>query len=606
MMQVKRMLLCVMGMTLLCLTGVQAAFAGWTNATPAISTKTLYAVWGTSPSDVYAVGDTGTILHYNGTDWSADTSNTTGQLHSIWGSSPTNIYVVGNEESGVNKATLLRKKTSGTTWEFEEAKDYTTGIFFDYNLTTVWGLSASKVYVADQYGDFYVFDGTGWIYFYPDPPVGSYYLTGIWAANSTNIFVTDLNSNDVSRYGKNGTNVWTYDSTECTGNLNEIWGISLSDIYVAGSGGYIGHFNGTEWQGVTSNTSKTLTSIHGNNTGSNVIAVGVQGAIVHNKGAGFIDESFNTVNDLFGTWVSPDGLVAYAVGTDGMILKWVPDPITTTTTVSGNTTTTIPGGGTTTIPGGNTTTTVPGGNTTTTIPGGNTTSIPGGTTTTIPGGVTTSIVPPGEVGADFIGNPLTGRRPLPVQFTNLSGGDIATYQWTFGDGGASTEKNPSHIYQKRGTYSVILTVIGTNGKTETKIRENYISVKSRCAIVTSLDNNAQIEALRAARDASLEDLAVMFLTSLYYQDTAEISALLDEKPALRARLQELVNDNIGVVEALVQGRPATLSSKALAGMLDYLEEIKDSGSLKLQMDIELVLMGLKDGYLLNGLNIKVK
>ena len=184
-------------------------------------------------------------------------------------------------------------------------------------------------------------------------------------------------------------------------HLNEIWGISLNDIYVAGSGGYIGHFNGAEWQGVTSNTSKTLVSIHG----SSAIQYHCRRCTgrycaQQERDPDFIDESFNTVNDLFGAWVSPDGLVAYAVGTDGMILKWVPDPITTTTTVSGNTTTTIPGGGTTTIPGGNTTTTVP---------GGNTTSIPGGTTTTVPGGVTTSIVPPGEVGADFIGSPLAGR-----------------------------------------------------------------------------------------------------------------------------------------------------------------------------------------------------
>ena len=193
----------------------------------------------------------------------------------------------------------------------------------------------------------------------------------------------------------------------------------------------------------------------------------------------FADESFNTVNDLFGVWMSPDGSVAYAVGTDGMILKWVPDPIPTTTTV---TWAIQPPPFRVAAPPPYPVATQP------QLARGNTTSIPGGTTTTIPGGVTTSIVPPGEVGADFIGNPLTGRMPLPVQFTNLSGGDIASYQWTFGDGGASTEKNPSHIYQKRGTYSVILTVIGTNGKTETKIRENYITVKSRCAIVTSLDS----------------------------------------------------------------------------------------------------------------------
>ena len=593
----KRLVWCVMGIMLLCMTGVQAAFAGWTNATPPISTKTLNAIWGTSPSDVYAVGDTGTILHYNGTDWSAEPSNTTGQLLSIWGSSPANIYVVGNEETGVNRATLLRKKTIGTIWEFEEAVDYITQAPFDYNLTTVWGLSASKVYVSDVFGDPYVFDGTGWIKFEPVPPVGTYPLTGIWAVNSTTLFVTDQNSNGVRRYGKDGINDWTYDSTECTGNLNEIWGISINDIYVAGSGGYIGHFNGAQWQGVTSNTAKTLVSIHGSSA-INIIAVGVQGAIVHNKGAGFIDESFNTFNDLFGVWVSPDGLVAYAVGTDGMILKWVPDPITTTTTISGNTTTTIPGGGTTTIPGGNTTTTIPGGNTTTTIPGG--------TTTTIPGGVTTSIVPPGEVGADFIGSPLTGKDAVQVQFTNLSGGDIASYQWSFGDGSASTEKNPSHVYQKRGTYSVILTVIGTNGKIATKNRENYISVKSRCAIVSSLDSSSQIEAIRAARDASLNDLSGIVLTSIYYRNSSEVSAVFEENPALRNRFRQMVTDNNAVVENLLQGQPANVSSAAVGDVIGYLEDLKAESSIMLQYDIDFVIMGIRSGLLLDGLGITVQ
>ncbi len=64
-------------------------------------------------------------------------------------------------------------------------------------------------------------------------------------------------------------------------------GYLFNDIYVAGSGGYIGHFNGAEWKGVTSNTSKTLVSIHGSSA-INIIAVGLQGAIVHNKGAGLL------------------------------------------------------------------------------------------------------------------------------------------------------------------------------------------------------------------------------------------------------------------------------------------------------------------------------
>jgi PKD repeat protein len=572
-----------MVMLLALLVSVRAAQAGWTDVTPANSTKTLYGIWGTSPLNIYALGQDGAILHYDGTAWIAETSGTTEKLNAIWGVTETNIYAVG--ENG----TLLHKTAAGTTWGAEPLVDYKDqNNFNDTDLYSVRGSSAANVFLGSINGWFIRFDGTGWTAYDPEPPTGSSKIAGIWAFSSTNLYCTTA----AGSYGR----LFHYDGEKWEQQyggdeniaLYSIWGNTASDIYVAGSTGLILQSNGTSWLGVSSGTTQKLYSIFGSSA-SNIFAVGVQGTIVHNKGAGFVAENFNTTSDLFGVWTSPDGSVAYAVGTDGMILKYTPDPITTTTTVSGNTTTTTPGGTTTTIPGGNTTTT-----------------IPGGTTTTIPGGVTTSIVPPGEVGADFIGNPLTGRMPLPVQFTNLSGGDIANYQWTFGDGGASTEKNPSHIYQKRGTYSVILTVIGTNGKTETKIRENYITVKSRCAIVTSLDNSSQIDALRAARDASLEDLPVLYLTSLYYQDTAEISALLDEKPVLKARLKELVSDNIGVVEALVQGSPATLSSEALAGMLDYLDEIKAGGSLKLQMDIELVIMGLKDGYLLDGLNIKVQ
>jgi PKD repeat protein len=577
-----------MAMLLAVLVSVQAAEAGWSNVTPAISIKTLYGIWGTSPSNIYAVGQDGAIMHYDGATWTAETSGTTEKLNAIWGVTEpvteTNIYAAG--ENGI----LLHKTAAGTTWGTEPLNSNNFG---NTDLYSVRGSSASNVYLGSNNGYFLRFNGTEWTEFDPNPPTGSSKIAGIWAFSSTNLYC----STAAGSYGR----LFHYDGEKWDlmygGDENialySIWGNTVSDIYVAGSTGLILQFNGTSWLGVSSGTTQKLYSVFGSSA-SNIFAVGVQGTIVHNKGAGFIAENFNTISDLFGVWTSPDGSVAYAVGTDGMILKWEPDPITTTTTVSGNTTTTTPGGSTTTIPGGNTTTTIPGG-TTTTVPGGVTTS-------------TTSIVPPGEVGADFIGSPLTGKVPLQVQFTNLSGGDITSYSWNFGDGGVSIEKNPSHVYQKRGTYSVILTVTGgdNNSKTAQKQRDNYITVKSKCAILSSLDNNRQIEALRAARDISLDDFSAILLTSIYYQDTAEITSLLDENPALKTRLRELLNDNISVVEALVQGSPATLSAETLANMLDYLEELKAGGSLKLQMDIELVLMGLRGGYLLNGLNITVK
>jgi hypothetical protein len=55
----------------------------------------LYDVWGNSASNVYAVGDDGIILHYNGTSWSRMTSGTTDRFYGVWGSSSTDVYAVG-------------------------------------------------------------------------------------------------------------------------------------------------------------------------------------------------------------------------------------------------------------------------------------------------------------------------------------------------------------------------------------------------------------------------------------------------------------------------------------------------------------------------------
>lgn len=85
--------------------------------------------------------------------------------------------------------------------------------------------------------------------------------------------------------------------------------------------------------------------------------------------------------------------------------------------------------------------------------------------------------------ADFRAEPsavsgqLNGAPPATFQFTDLSGGEVATYLWDFGDGTTSSERNPQHTYlQCPGNLcSVTLTVCGPGGcATETK--HEYILV----------------------------------------------------------------------------------------------------------------------------------
>ncbi len=80
-------------------------------------------------------------------------------------------------------------------------------------------------------------------------------------------------------------------------------------------------------------------------------------------------------------------------------------------------------------------------------------------------------------GVDFFGDPQSGDFPLVVQFTNLSKGEITSYEWDFNNDGNvdSTARHTQCTYNAAGTYTVSLTATGPGGsRTETKV--DYITV----------------------------------------------------------------------------------------------------------------------------------
>lgn len=63
-------------------------------------------------------------------------------------------------------------------------------------------------------------------------------------------------------------------------------------------------------------------------------------------------------------------------------------------------------------------------------------------------------------------NENSGTIPFDVNFTTLilyHEGDI-TYEWDFGDGNTSTERNPTYIYDENGSFLCTLTVTDSNGE----------------------------------------------------------------------------------------------------------------------------------------------
>ena len=60
----------------------------------------MRGVWGSSPSDVFAVGEAdveqpGLILHYDGATWSLMYGWAPNSLIGVWGSSSTDVFAVG-------------------------------------------------------------------------------------------------------------------------------------------------------------------------------------------------------------------------------------------------------------------------------------------------------------------------------------------------------------------------------------------------------------------------------------------------------------------------------------------------------------------------------
>jgi endonuclease I/PKD repeat protein len=67
--------------------------------------------------------------------------------------------------------------------------------------------------------------------------------------------------------------------------------------------------------------------------------------------------------------------------------------------------------------------------------------------------------------------PYSGEAGQSVSFSSAGStdpdGNIATWSWTFGDGGTSTQANPSHSYALPGSYAVTLTVTDNQGAEDT-------------------------------------------------------------------------------------------------------------------------------------------
>ena len=86
-------------------------------------------------------------------------------------------------------------------------------------------------------------------------------------------------------------------------------------------------------------------------------------------------------------------------------------------------------------------------------------------------GITANVKPT----ANFSATPRDVCAHIPVNFTDLSTGNVTNWSWTFGDGGTANNQNPVHTYEDTGYFTIQL-IVWNGGCPDTMRLVNYIHI----------------------------------------------------------------------------------------------------------------------------------
>ena len=158
-------------------------------ASPAQPGACFARIWGSSGSDVYAVGaarcdpwgwdepEEPLMLHYDGHDWRTvalpPLSSPLGGLQGVWGSSASDVFAVGYDN--------LILHYDGTSWSRMQES---TGM---PPLLQVWGSSGKDVFAVGTGGAILHYDGQSWRDM-PAPGGWGGAISGIWGTSRTDVF----------------------------------------------------------------------------------------------------------------------------------------------------------------------------------------------------------------------------------------------------------------------------------------------------------------------------------------------------------------------------------------------------------------------------------
>lgn len=234
-------------------------------------------------------------------------------LLSVWGTSATDVWAVGADPGDGAGPYVLH--FDGATWT--RLRTGATG-----DLWWVHGLPGGPVWFAGENGLVLRWDAGAFTRL--EGPATTDTLFGLWGASADDLWAVgggDVGRPVVWRAQSGGPFVQAPDfPADSGGGLFKVWGRSATDVWFAGGEGALVRWSGAAFERVASGTAASLLTVHG--SAARVVAVGgaLGAAVVVDVPAGGAPTLAATdAPSLSGVFVADDA--AWAVGDNGTVLR---------------------------------------------------------------------------------------------------------------------------------------------------------------------------------------------------------------------------------------------------------------------------------------------
>jgi len=313
----------------------------------------LYDIWGSDPFHVWAVGQGGKAVFFDGATWTLHQLPTSEPLYGIWGSGPEDVWVVGKT------GTLLH--WDGNTW-FSQ-------VLGGASLRTVWGLGQDSVWLAGDAGTLQHYDGEFWTQVTDLAPWGvtnwmaitghaagedaalwlvsaqgrwARYEEGAWRLISVDADLVTATTKDGAPLigAQDGLFVepagdwWTQAQSGTGADILDFWFVpQTGETLLTGTAGTLMSWDGLAWNVLLPPALNDLLAVWSDGSHTFVAAEG--GALFHSDGGDYLEMETGVnaeIRDLFGASL----VDLWAIGVGGTILhfdgtEWYPQDVPVST-----------------------------------------------------------------------------------------------------------------------------------------------------------------------------------------------------------------------------------------------------------------------------------